>query len=402
MRGMDVYNRAPHEFVPVEFSRLCGFVAGDALDASVEHYCNLELSEHPSPSAPKRELVRKADAAQYEREAIPADQKGQIRVRLLNATPDPLGSVAALIEQYKGNVVRSLSEVTDEQRRAALDEMGKTVLNGPLESAQFHWQIEGLTRSTSHQLVRARATFIAQESLRFAVPEGRWADEIPLPPSIAGIDRWDEEQVAMASDSDAYKAYVVWSSTMDALERAYARLIELGMPAEEARGALPHSMPTRLHWITDLRTLLAEAGKRTCTQAEFPWRMIFAGMAQQLRSACWDSNPGGPITQMVGRERARAMDWQFKAIADRLRPVCFQTGECGFMAKFDRSCNIRERVEKLGPRGLDVPTSGWNNPRVIEQFYNAQHPGSIMSKADALAITIPDYDWAANPAAARS
>ena len=42
-----------------------------------------------------RDLVRAADAAQYVREAIPEEQKGQIRVRLLNATPDPLGSIAS-------------------------------------------------------------------------------------------------------------------------------------------------------------------------------------------------------------------------------------------------------------------------------------------------------------------
>src|SRR5512144_1782786 len=43
------------------------------------------------------ELIRQADAAQYARPAIPPEDVGRIRVRLLNATPDPLGSVAALI-----------------------------------------------------------------------------------------------------------------------------------------------------------------------------------------------------------------------------------------------------------------------------------------------------------------
>src|SRR5262249_29462976 len=98
----------------------------------------MDSPEYRNPGA----LVRAADAAQYARPAIPEEQRGQIRVRLLNATPDPLGSVAALIAQYSGRVIRSLSEVTDEERRSALVDMGKTVLNGPLEAVQFHWQIE--------------------------------------------------------------------------------------------------------------------------------------------------------------------------------------------------------------------------------------------------------------------
>lgn len=344
------------------------------------------------------DLVRQADAAQYAREPIPKAERGRIKVRLLNATPDPLGSVAALIAQYKGRVIRDLSEVTEEERRAALTDMGKTVLNGPLESAQFHWQIEGLTRSTSHQLVRARATFIAQESLRFAVPEGEWAEEIPLPPSLAGIDRWDEEQVAMAHESEAYKAYLEWNSTMRFLQAKYARLLELGVPAEEARGILPHSMPTRLHWITDLRTLLAEAGKRTCTQAEFPWRMIFAGMANALRQrpgqayASWDDRLG----KVMLRD-----GWQFDAIADALRPVCFQTGACGFMAEFDRSCTIRERVETLGSAGMGIPSTDWKSPQKINAFV-AEQTGSPVDASLGQELSINDFEWAANPAAARS
>lgn len=322
------------------------------------------------------ELIRKADAAQYVRVPIAPEDRGRIRVRLLNATPDPLGSVAALVAQYSGHVIRDLSEVTDDMRRAALDDMGKTVLNGPLEAVQFHWQIEGVPRTITHQMVRSRASFFAQESLRFAVPEGDWAEEVPLPPALAGIDRWSEEQVAMAQDSEAYRAYVEWKHTMRFLQDKYQRLIELGLPAEEARGVLPHDMPTRIHVIHDLRTLLAEAGKRTCTQAQFPWRLIFAGMANELRQ--W-----GHIGGM-----SRGPDgWQFREIANRLRPVCFQTGSCGFMAQFDRSCNIRDRVDANAKIGRD--------PKSWGQTWLAEDP------ADSIQA-IHDYEWAANPAAARS
>jgi flavin-dependent thymidylate synthase len=350
--------------------------------------------------ADRRLPVRAADAAQYARPAIPEADRGRIRVRLLNATPDPLGSVAALIAQYSGVVIRDLSEVTDDMRLSALDDMGKTVLNGPLESVQFHWQIEGVTRSITHQMVRSRPSFFAQESLRFAVPEGDWAEEIPLPPYLSGT----EGNQALGAESDGIEyARNLWDEHMRNSARTYQGLIDCGMPAEEARGVLPHDMPTRIHWVMDLRTLLAEAGKRTCTQAQFPWRLVFAGMATALRKyhgkfyAQEMSSSGGILS---GPSHSDA--WQFSEIAHRLRPVCFQTGECGFMAKFDRSCKIRQRVEVLGKPGMGIPSDGWDEPRIIQTFYAADHPGSTLTDSEAREMAINDFEWAADPSAARS
>lgn len=328
--------------------------------------------------ADRRLPVRMADAAQYAREPIPEEQRGQIRVRLLNATPDPLGSIAALGKQYKGEVVRSLAEVTDEERRQYFEDFGKTVLNGPLEAAQFHFQIEGVTRSITHQMVRSRASFFAQESLRFAVPEGDWAEEIPLPPSLAGFE-------AHKAGTWQWNARRAWEDTMTTLQVRYGRLIDLGVPAEEARGILPHDMPTRIHWVLDLRTLLTEAGKRTCTQAQFPWRIIFAGIAKVLRQY---GTPNGTLYRPGLDPKPVSGDaWQFALIANRLRPVCFQTGSCGFMAQFDRSCSIRPRVDAFAAAG--IPPSEW---------------GKIpLERADfTLLPPIYDVEWAADPGAARS
>lgn len=334
----------------------------------------------------RRLPVRMADSAQYAREAIPTEQRGQIRVRLLNATPDPLGSVAALCEQYKGHVIRSLSEVTDEQRRACLDDMSKTVLNGPLEAAQFHWQIEGVTRSITHQMVRSRASFFAQESLRFAVPEGNWADEIPYPPSLSHPGQEPLQPFPprdMADRPERVSARAVWRGAMMDAQASYERLIDAGVPAEEARGVLPHDMPTRIHWVMDLRTMFAEAGKRTCTQAQFPWRLIFGGMAQALRGYRTPNGVPGTMSD----------SWQFRLIADRLRPVCYQTGSCGFMAQFDRSCSIRTRVDENA--GINRPPSEWG------QEWIGPAPNSPTG-AEGRIAPIHDWEWAADPSAARS
>jgi flavin-dependent thymidylate synthase len=293
-----------------------------------------------------------ADDAMY-----PADPMSKgINVTLLSATPDPLGSLAALCGIYSGRVVRSLAEVTDDQRRQALADMQKTELSGPLEVAQFHFLIDGVTRSLTHQMVRGRSAFYAQESLRFAVKEA-FADEVSPPPSITGLKEDDPRRR-------------VWRKALLAAEDAYNALVASGIPAEDARGLLPHVTPTRLHWVVDLRELLHVAGLRLCTQAEFHWRLVMARIAKALRDY-----------STRGWEDA----WQFALIADVLRPVCYQQGRCGFMSAFDRNCKIRDRVEANAAAGRR--SDKWH-----QEYYGK--PENI----DA----INPAEWMADPGAARS
>lgn len=358
---------------------------GKALEELEELGDIMDSEEYRHPD--RRLPVRKADAAQYEREPIPEEQRGQIRVRLLNQLPDPLGSIAALCKQYEGVVIRDLSQLTRAERMQALDDMTKTVLNGPLEVAQFHFQVEGVTRSITHQMVRSRVSFFAQESLRFAVPEGDWSEEIPLPPWLAGTRGGHP---LGAEPSTIEYARNLWDENMRNAARTYAGLIEAGMPAEEARGVIPHDMPTRLHWVVDLRTLLQEAGKRTCTQAQFPWRMLFAGVANALRERGHNEATYREMLPIKGNStyvHPCGDGWQFLEMARRIRPVCYQTGSCGFMAKFDRSCNIRSRVDANAKIGR--PSADWG------KTWLAEDPAESIE-------AINDAEWALNPGAARS
>lgn len=324
------------------------------------------------------EIQRWADAQQYNREPIPEEDRRKIKVHLVNATPDPLGGLVVLNGIYKGEVIRSLSDprVTDDARRQALDDLTKTALSGPMESIQFHFLIEGLTRSITHQMVRSRFSFFAQESLRFAVPDGSWTEEVPLPPSLANL-KDDDPRV------------ILWKEAIDAVAYAYDGLVNSGVPAEEARDLLPHGIPTRIHWVMDLRTLLLEAGKRTCTQAQFAWRIIFAEIAKALRA-----HANYPTAGIMDDHQWAQQAWQFELIADKIRPVCYQAGRCTFMAQFDRDCTIRDRVEAFAEAG--VPSSEWNKgvrSYTIDPLDRENTEFRIKP--------IQDWEWAADPAAAR-
>jgi flavin-dependent thymidylate synthase len=331
-------------------------------------------------------MSRWADAAMFRAEPMPEGNGPQVYI--LNATPDPLGSLAALCEIYQGRVVRSLSEVDDKQRRYWLEEVTKSPLQGPLESITFHFLIERVTRAFTHQMVRGRHAFYAQESMRFAVvDEERWGERVAYPPSLAAepepYPAWDalndnEKQYILARDA--------WDDAVITSQLAYNRLIEAGIPAEDARGLMPHAMTTRLHWVVSLRELLHVAGLRLCTQAQFEWRLVMAQLVNALRQYGTDNTRGAyrRPDQVDGTIRPSHDGWQFALVADLLRPVCYQEGRCTFMAKDDRACAIRERVNANARAGR--PSSEWHEPYIT----GALDIGSISP-----------YEWAADPSAAR-
>lgn len=319
------------------------------------------------------EVQKWADSAMFKAEPLKASDGP--KVYLIWMTPDPLGAIAAMAKMYKGEVVRSLADVTHAERKHYMEEMQKTKLKAPLEAVKLHFMVEGVTRSFTHQMVRQRTAVYAQESLRFAVKEDM-AEGVALPPSIAetepsnpGVTSYDYDRLS-APD----KMRSIWDNTVDQIGYAYNQLIGLGMPAEDARGLLPHNITTRLNYVTDLRALQDHAGNRLCTQAQFEWRLVLSQLVEAIRNhqphqpfrdginAQWGRIPGFAVEESNERD-----SWQFKAVADLFRPVCYLTGKCEFKAEFDRACSIRDRVEAnhAEGRGSENWSQDYDNGRVF-------------------------------------
>lgn len=362
----------------------------------------------------------------FRSEPLPADTRargGGIRpvVTMLNATPDPLGSLAALYGVYTGRIARNLSEVTDEQRREAWADMSKTILNGPLEAIQFHFLVEGVSRAFTHQAVRNRFSFFAQESLRFAVvDEESWVDRQAYPPSLAAdpeegrripppsVPRITSQYVSPEAESYAARR-AAWDRAIVEAQQSYRRLVDAGVPAEDARGLMPHSIGTRYFWVVSLRTLLEEAGKRLCTQAQFEWRMMMAEVAKAIReygqrhykeyyAGMSDARLHGPVSRGDG--------WQFELLAEALKPVCYQEGKCGFKGKFDRACKIRERVDANEANGR--PSTEWGRAWIDEEDEYVDHatgkcgdPDCSLGDEVKRIRAIRPEEWLLDPGAAR-
>jgi len=287
---------------------------------------------------PSQEITHYVDASMYEAEPPLEDRVP--RVTLLSATPDPLGALSAACAMYEGRVIRNLNELTDDDRKHYWEQVQKTHLKAPLEFIDLHFMVENVSRAFTHQMVRQRTAVYAQESLRFAVKEQIDARPGPL----------------IAEHPDALE---IWSDTMQSLWGTYHELIQLGMPAEEARGILPHDTMTRLNFKTNLRNLADHLGNRLCTQAQFEWRMV----ATAMRSAIMEykgpylGHPNDASSTLPGRDPHT--NWQFRHIAESnlFQPVCFTMGHCPFNASFDRGCTIRQRVD--AGRFDEIRTSEW-------------------------------------------
>jgi flavin-dependent thymidylate synthase len=336
--------------------------------------------------------VRWADRAMFKAEPMP---EGGPRVYLLWMTPDPLGAIAAACKMYKGEVVRDLSAVTDEERIEYLEQVTRTKLKAPFEFVKFHFMIEGVTRSFTHQMVRQRTAVYAQESLRFAV-KGDENTRIPvgLPPSLSGTEDPLDDPWGTEPRSAAQVMRDKWEDTVHLLDEAYGELIDLGMPAEDARGLLPHNTLTRLHYSTDLRALLDHAGNRLCTQAQFEWRLVFAKIAEAIRNAGGDRPMRWGETVYMGEK-----------LADLFKPVCYQTGRCEFKANFDRACSIRNRVD--ANEDIGRPSSKWSEEYEedgIQGIVSGCGPKSVVRDQQQRPVfigAIKPGEWLLDPGAAR-
>lgn len=293
------------------------------------------MTNDDSTTAQAKLPLRYADASMYAAAPMTTNKP---TVYLVSMTPDPLGSIAAACQMYEGKVVVDKSTLTNEERLHYWRQVQATHLKAPLEFVDLHFMIEGVTRSFTHQLVRQRTAVYAQESLRFAVKEDL-KNGCATPPSIEG------------GSEDVQRR---WQHALDTIEEAYAFFIANGIPAEDAREILPHATLTRLHYKTNLRNLADHAGNRLCTQAQFHWRWVFAGISLA-------------IINYLGE---RGLGWQAEEIVGHpiFRPACYQMGHCPFKADFDRGCTIRGRVDTHAAAGN--PSTEWHDIKTEEWLLN--------------------------------
>ncbi len=130
-----------------------------------------------------------------------------------------------------------------------------------LEHVVFTFYIEGISRVTSHQLIRHRLASYTQESQRY---------------SAVSRDYVTPESIVMAGLSDRYRRFV------EEAFKLYEELVSAGVPYEDARYVLPQSVTTRLIMTLNLRELLHIACLRLSKDAQWEIRKLVSSMIDEV------------------------------------------------------------------------------------------------------------------------
>ena len=190
------------------------------------------------------------------------------RVFLLAATPSPDAVVAAAARLcYSAVSAADLAEKEKETPSAALlRHLWRSGHYSPFEHASFTFAIDGISRVTSHQLVRHRIASFSQQSQRYVSME---EPDVILPPSVVGNPEFAERFSAMVRSA----------------HELYREMAEAGIPKEDARYILPHGWSTRLVMTMNARELHHFFTLRLCRRAQWEIRDLARRLLREVRPA---------------------------------------------------------------------------------------------------------------------
>jgi len=167
----------------------------------------------------------------------------------------------------------------------------------------FTFAVEGISRACSHQIVRHRLASFSQKSQRY-VEVRRLGEHVVVPKTV-------EERAAKT-----------FGEFIEALGRFYDRMMESGVPKEDARFILPNATETSLLVTMDGRALLHFFGLRCCNRAQWEIRAVADGMLSAVRALEPDLFRGaGPYCFQLGRcPEGRFTCGRMKEVAEKYRP----------------------------------------------------------------------------------
>ena len=190
-----------------------------------------------------------------------------MHVELLYHTPDPERAIATAARLCYAPVgAAELMETMPEDRvRSVLSTVIKSGHLSTLEHASYTFAVDGVSRALTHQLVRHRIASFNQQSQRYV----KFTDGVPV-----------VKPGTVAANEEAGR---IFDETVDAIEAAYARLLELGIPAEDARYLLPNAAESKIVITMNVRELLHFFELRCCNRAQWEIREMAHRMLELAR-----------------------------------------------------------------------------------------------------------------------
>src|ERR1035437_3137721 len=190
-----------------------------------------------------------------------------MNIELLAHTPEP-EKVIALAARLCYSPI-SIGELRQRLDSSDIESFLEKIMSlghhSVLEHASFTFGIEGVSRVTSHQLVRHRIASFSQQSQRYVSHKDEFTSIMPD---------------TIAENTEARQIFAFMSETV---HKAYAQLVEMGIPPEDARYILPNATETKIVMSMNARELLHFFALRCCQRAQWEIREMSVEMLRIVK-----------------------------------------------------------------------------------------------------------------------
>ena len=152
----------------------------------------------------------------------------------------------------------------DSDREKMLKLVKKVLASGhhsTIEHCQYVFTISGVSRACTHQLVRHRHMSFSQKSQRYVTEKGQFEYITPNTIKKAGFEAEYDEFMGKTAEF-------------------YEKMINQGIPAEDARFILPNAATSSLVASLNLREFIHLANIRLCTNAQHEIRIMVNKMCK--------------------------------------------------------------------------------------------------------------------------
>lgn len=175
----------------------------------------------------------------------------RMKVTLVQSTPKPVETIA--------KIASICYDSAPKNPMGLVKHLYKNGHHSVFEHIYFTFEVEGISRACSHQLVRHRHCSFTQRSQRYCMETGL---DVVVPQTISSQEEtWDNFMSEMKKIADAYN-----------------KLIRFEIPIEDARYLLTNACETELYLSCNLRELIHMANERLCTKAQWEIRAVVQQM----------------------------------------------------------------------------------------------------------------------------
>lgn len=199
---------------------------------------------------------------------INQNEVNSMKVKLINYTKNPEKIVAQSARLCYSNLgIEDLKKsLTNESITKLIKKIMRLGHYSVLEHITFTFAIEGISRVTSHQLVRHRIASFSQQSQRYVKISKKDFPYI-IPKSIAKDD----------------KLRKIFIDAIKELDKIYHQFLDDNIAAEDARYILPQAVVTKIIITANARELLHIFKLRCCNRAQWEIREVAKSMLKEVK-----------------------------------------------------------------------------------------------------------------------